>query len=247
MGGKAVSKNVIVAVCDSLFIEQTKYLFGALRKYGKWQGDLVLLANDICDQTKRDFQNHGVIVHDISATCYWAKVFIFDTFMKQWEKVIYFDQDFYIHKDVNSLFDQIQDKVIVDKECCKIGEQFQLDKDNEQADFLKSKVDLMDESFNASCIIFPSAIIQDDTMQQLETLRVNLHNINWLNGNNDVDQPALNVYFYKQWQQIKNVCFNGVKNNDTIASHLTHYHVDNLYRGAKSLHTQCVDFFMGNI
>jgi lipopolysaccharide biosynthesis glycosyltransferase len=239
-------KKAIVFVLDQSFVEQTEYIIGALRKYGKWAGDIVLLANNIKSEAVRAFDWHGVKVIPINEQRYWMKAHCFSQEMRHWDKLLCLEQDYVIFGDVNPLFEQADGLLCADRDHTHLYDQFYPDADRKLYSELETLIDMTSSVFNASCLLFATKDIPENAFAELNALRKKYEKINRNIGDRDgwADQPILNIYFYKRWQQIKGVCFHGVKTDDILAAHTTHWHAPwSPETGLRAYYDECLEHY----
>jgi len=217
-------RRAIISVSNPAYYNQTKYLFGALRRDGGWTGDLVLLANGMSKQQVFNFARKGICVFTITEMPFsWAKIMVFqENLGKVWDELLYLDQDFVFRGNVAEIFNQ-EGAFLADRECCNIGEQFNLSVENEVTKELKELVDINLPSFGAGGMLWRTNAIPF-TIFDLDKLRRRFASINVINGISDgsADQPILNIAMAGKWKQIENVRF--CCDKTAIAIHTTHWH-----------------------
>ena len=127
-----MSKNVVVLVCNKLYFEKLKVTLNQLRTIGKWVGDIVLIHGDdilISDTTSLkegrlitdsfllpEFDTSQIVnnrrLYNITGSdgriftkCFqYHKIYVFSSFMKKWEKILYIDTGMIIVDDINIFF-----------------------------------------------------------------------------------------------------------------------------------------------
>jgi hypothetical protein len=241
-----MSKNAVVFVLNQIFVERTEYIIGAIRKYGKWAGDIVLLANNVQPEAIRKFDWHRVTVMPINEQRYWMKSRCFSPAMRYWDNLLCLEQDYVIFKDINPLFEQVGELLCVDKDHTHLYDQFYPDPNRPLYEELEKRIDMNSSVFNASCLLFATKSIPEDAFIELNKLRERYQQINRTIGDRDgwADQPIFNIYFYKMWQQITGVCFHGVKTPETIAAHTTHWHAPwSPETGLRPYYDECLEFY----
>jgi len=108
-----MKKNVIVTLADESFIDQAKQLFSSIYFNAKWKGDCLLLTNKMSKSNQEWFEKRGILIK----VCQWpprvkysgypkivgCKLFLFHSYMKKWNKIIYLDADIIVRKPLTSL------------------------------------------------------------------------------------------------------------------------------------------------
>ena len=222
-------KKVFVLISDKNYLEHAKSLFFAAKDVGNWRGDLCLIANNVEDNLLEDFRNFGVeIIHKKIDNYYYANYFVFDTYMKKWDYVVYMDCDFTIFGDLNTIVEEeIMNKPLlsVDIEPFHIHQYFcQGWGENEKNEALKElykEYDLNKKGFNAGFMEFNTSLIKEDTLSDLLKLSDKLQHINNHTSPKGSDQPIFNLYFINRLNYIKNkkISFWKESNEFTIAQH----------------------------
>jgi hypothetical protein len=236
-----MSKLAFVNICTKVYMEQAMYLFGALRNVGKWQGDLVLLANggygEFSSKDVWDFTSRGVIVERIPTTSpLMAGKYAFATYLKRWDKICAINQDYIVYKDVSPLFEQPE---------LLLAEQHAFGFDACFRDDFKV-INLQEKMFVPDCMIIDTKLIEDndETIKRLDTLnksvrpflkerKVDDSSTDCLRNVEGDIEPLLNVFFHGQFQVLNYV--NYIQFNDKaglilqredgeIMAHTTHWH-----------------------
>lgn len=222
-------KKVLVLISDKNYLDHSKSLFYAAKTVGNWKGDMCLIANGVSDDLLLDFKKFGVeIIHKKIDNYYYANYFIFDTYMKKWDYLVYMDCDFTIFGDLNeTVSENIKNMPLlsVDIEPFSIHEYFcqgwDLDKKTESLLELNKKYDLNKRGFNAGFMEFNTSIIKENTLTDLLELSDNLQSINNHTSDKGSDQPIFNLYFIDDLNYIENKKISFWKNSDvnTVAQH----------------------------
>jgi lipopolysaccharide biosynthesis glycosyltransferase len=212
-------KKCITLVSDNNYIQHTKYLFSALKFKGNWQGDFCLLANNVNEDIIKDFKNKGIHIFKITQNVksYYAKYFLFNNSFKNWDVVCYFDADFVILNDINNLVES--DNLLVDAEQTPLGLFFDKEANIEVYNEMNNQYDLNKNGFNSGCIIYNTNIIKDDSVDRLMNLSEKYKSINHHTGPDGTDQPILNLYFNKIWNQVNGVSFHRKMKGNDVAVH----------------------------
>lgn len=222
-------KKVFIVIADKNYLEHAKYLFYSAKNVGKWTGDLLLVANNVDDELLTNFIDFGVEIFKInSPNFYYANFYIFHTFFKKWDFVMYMDCDFTIFSDLDKLieYENFDNSVLyVDIEPFRKHEYFcqgwDLNKKNESLKFLTNKYDLEQNGFNAGFMYFSTNLIEKNTLDNLFLLCNEIQFVNNHTSPNGSDQPIFNLYFDNKTNYIKNKKISFWSNSDenTIAQH----------------------------
>jgi hypothetical protein len=225
--------NVIVAVSNKQYIKHTYSLFGNLRNLGNWKGDLAIVLSEDID--KEDYHilnknNIQILKCNDKIYPYFAKFFIFHPFFKQWDRILYLDQDHIIRKDVNLLFNQIGE-FLISKEPFKIKQYFS-DNDKECFEDLKRNYNINKDGYISSCMLFESKLINDNTLDNLFKLKTKYESINRHTGiEGGTEQPIINLYFYDKFKHLENVTFIDTIDSNTILNHTCRWGAPWKYEG----------------
>lgn len=230
--------NVIIIVANDNYCNQAKSLFYSLYN-NDWHGDYLLITdNSMSEDNIKSFEKKKINVrvyddfinyskfnkigkHNGSNILY-QKLYIFDTFIKNWEIILYLDCDIIVQKNIKNLlnFDKNyidNENIYVDKESktnynTKLGlfSQFNISDDKNLPYYhynnnhvltlkkeLEKKYNMLESNFNTGCILFNSNIIKNDTIQKLKELSEKYYCIS-----RNADQGIINIYFYKKWKQL---------------------------------------------
>ena len=98
-----MKNEVVVLVADKNYKEHAKSLFVNIKKEGQWDGDYCLLTNMVEDEY-REFVDKGIYVKQINmSNPFYVKFSVFDSFFKQWKKVMYLDCDILINESLSKI------------------------------------------------------------------------------------------------------------------------------------------------
>lgn len=115
-----MSKSSAIAVLsDEGHLEMTKHILYSSYVYGNWQGDYILLAHNVRDQSKlqwfydrgievlptQDFANVGEVFTP-QTSIYYSKLRLFHPDCQRWNAILYLDTDMIVQWDINALVDQ---------------------------------------------------------------------------------------------------------------------------------------------
>lgn len=228
-----MSKNVVVLVCNKLYFEKLKITLNQLRIIGKWLGDIALihgediLPDEILDLKKNKLITEAFLVpefdttqivnkrkmYNISGTdgriftkCFqYHKIYVFSTFMKKWEKILYIDTGMIILDDINIFFTlDTSNSILAHSDAYptynwKLHTQFDVRSVPVLTQELSNYCELNSDYFQTTMLYFDSAIITDNTCDEL--IKLSNYFFNSLTN----EQGIMNIYFngiHKLWKQI---------------------------------------------
>ena len=215
----------LVIVSDMNYIQHAKYLFSSAKNVGKWNGDMCLVCNGVDDKTKREFMNKGIHILDLPKDInpFFAKLYLFDTYFKRWDKMCYFDVDFVFTGDINGIVSE--GEFLVDVEPFNVHQYFDKDANPKLFNELKSEIDVDSFGFNSGCMVYDTEIITDTSVSELLAYMEKYKEINHHTGLDEgTDQPILNIMFHRQLKQINGVAFHLKRKQDTVAMHTCRWH-----------------------
>jgi alpha-N-acetylglucosamine transferase len=224
------------------------YLLGAIKKYGEWDGDIVVIENGF--KCPKGFWKVASKVVSIDEENYnWAKVNIFrEEIIRGYDRILYLDQDCIIHLPIQPIFEQ-QGDFISDTDTKLVREDFLEETAEGQPinDFcrLEKEINMNAEAFCSGIMMFDSKIIPVDFIKKLVELREQYKYINNLNGieGGMAEQSILNIWFCEKWFQFKRACFVGRKREDTIISHCTKWYAPWKDRKYQNYYNECLQHF----
>jgi hypothetical protein len=229
--GKDIEMNAIVCFGTPNCLDDIKYLCGALRGPGQWDGDLITILVNSQEGCKdgEELKRKGmkVVYRTSNDHPYLGKYFIFDKEFKSYDQILYLDLDFLVLLNVNGLFEKYtKEDMYWDKT------PFNLDVGLKKEWLEEKGIDSTRKIFQAAAILFKSRIIEDCTTIELTALTrslkdVNIHNIEQAKGWSD--EPIQNLYweqYTKPENEIKggHICFVGCRTPGTILAHTTNWH-----------------------
>ncbi|MCF7814785.1 MAG: hypothetical protein K9N40_09930 [Candidatus Cloacimonetes bacterium] len=202
-----MKKNLLVTLADDNYIDQAKQLFSSVYWNAGWKGDYLLLAYDIPNEKLHWFIEKGIIIKKCEKlpgyefkrpTTGISKFKLFAPDFKNWRKIIYLDGDIIVRSSLDELTNVQNFAAVKDLGMPKLYHQFKGIKEvsPEKYDVLRTKYDLSASAFNAGMFAFDTEIINQNTHNKL---------LGYLNEYMQpcfVDQPILNMIFYKKWQKL---------------------------------------------
>lgn len=214
MENKNNKKNVLVTLADTAFLNQAKQLFSSVYHNAGWDGDYLLITNNVSTEDRRFFEDRGIIVFDeklledgaLNSSCppiHLSKFYLFSDYFKKWDKIIFLDADIIIRAPLNDLLKtnglaaawgipmRLKDELIFKNRA-------------ERKEFFKKYPDfnLESKTFSSGVMVIDSKIIKDGTFSEIISLYKKERGILLYN-----EESALNLYFYKNWQELS-LCFN---------------------------------------
>lgn len=247
--------NLIVSICDANYVEQTKYLFGALRRWGNWSGDFCLVCNGLPEKIVSMFIGKKILVDvlNVAQNYNWAKVNVFDLPFTIYDRVLYLDQDMVVYGDVNKIFEQ-EGAFLSDSDSKLVRNEFECGP--EIFEEMEKEYNCGETAFCAGLFRYDKSIVPGNMVSQLENIREKYKSINKLNGIKDgmADQPILNLFFAGRWQQFNNACYIGCREkrvsegDDIVLCHTTAWMApwvkESSYSGRlKGVYQQGIEFF----
>lgn len=199
-------KNLLVTIADKNYIQQAKQLFSSVYWNAGWNGDYMLLTNDIPKEELNWFHDKGILTKSCEllydgpmgdgnySTAVLNKFYLFTPEFKKWEYVVFLDSDIIVRAPIDRL---IETKAFSSPKTCKKYFIIYFSC-NDSKEFLKLKEEygikrLNKPAFNSGVISFNTSIIKDDTFDKLMAIFRKYASIS--NG----DDSILNLYFYDQW------------------------------------------------
>ena len=222
-----MNKNVIIVVSDQNYLNHARSLFSNLRNDCKYNGDMCLITYDDVDTT--DFEKNGVVIrrYENLDHPFYQKFHIFDSFFKKWENVLYLDCDIMCFENIDDVFES-DDLINGDKEPWSIlghSECMSFTQDNP---LFQKLIDVHEidkyTMYNAGSLFFKTSIIDDNTVDDLFSLKNEFQKINIHTNKSGSDQPIINIKFKDIIKQYPTNFISYVgSNNPTKAYHFLHF------------------------
>ncbi|MEI8339730.1 MAG: glycosyltransferase [bacterium] len=207
------NKKVLVTLANESYLDQAKQLFSSAYFNAGWDGDFLLLAHEVPEEKLQWFKDKGILIKKCQAIpCErfngkWppvvlSKFYIFTPEFKQWDNVIFLDADIIVRASLENI-DQVKGLHAVTGH--RHFSSLWLNKIHlflEKINYsplteLKHQLDFTDKSFNTGVLAFSTDIIQNNTFESLIKLSNKFFALS-ASG----EEAILNVYFYKQWQEL---------------------------------------------
>ena len=218
--------KILVLVSDKNYLQHVKYLFTNIINEGKWDGDLCLIFNGDESENLEEFLNYGIIVIKKKIeNPYYAKLYLFSDYFKNWDYLMYMDCDFVIFDSLSNI-PLPNNEILMDQEPFYIHQYFCQGEDENIRQYklneLRGKnLNIDTLGFNSGFMFLDTKLITQNTQSELFDLKEQLQKYNNHTNPNGGDQPILNLYFLENIKKIENnlVCYIGAINHQTIATH----------------------------
>jgi hypothetical protein len=226
-------KYVITFVCDLNYLHLLLRSLNLLKQNGKWENDILLIHNNtINDFNIEKLKNlklitHSYLIKDIDFSkillkrqqknfkifnqSYSDKIFqfnkfyLFNNFMKLWDRVLYIDSGAYILGDINTIFNIDNTGLLLAHSDAfptyewKLRRQFDLEKDFILGEELDKLINLDIDYFQTTIMYYDTSIIDSETFNDL----IKIANKYYFSLSND--QGIINIYYNginKLWKQL---------------------------------------------
>jgi len=205
-----MKKNLLVTLADKNYIKQAKHLFSNVYWNAGWKGDYMLLAHKIPEKELEWFKKKRILIkkcppifkETMGGPVKLSKFYLFIPEFKKWKKIVYLDSDMIVKASLDELikvnrFVAVLDDLIVNK----LIDQFIIPHKMGREVFnnLKKIYDIKTRVFKSGVMIFNTNIIKKDTFSKLIKLSKKYTKFT---KPGSLDQPILNLLFYKKWEEI---------------------------------------------
>ena len=210
-------KNLLVTLADKNYIDQAKQLFSSIYYNSGWQGDCMLLSNDIPEKELRWFRKRGILIKKcvpfypekvgINSITVFSKLYVFSEEFKKWKKIIFLDGDIIVRGSIDDLikvegFNAVR---IINEDRHIFLHQF-MDYDKAWLKRLKERFDVSKNAFNSGVMAFDTNIIKKNILNDFKEIIDEYKKIICIS-----EETVLNIYFYDQWKELPavyNICPN---------------------------------------
>ncbi len=219
-----MSKNIILGVCNKPYLNHYKSLFGHIRSVGNYFGDLGIVYNgEISPEDYKYLKDRNVHILNVpECYCYFAKFYVFDTFFKNWEKVLYLDADIWVKNDINCVFEMNKSGIFLDPEEFRLSQHFK-PIDKELYDELNSWCPLDRFAYNTSSILYTWDHLDGNETSKLFELAEKYQKINKHLCEMGSDQSVVNILLYQKISSIQCISFVQRPANNPLL-HCTNYY-----------------------
>ena len=215
-----MDKLCLVFVCNKLYFEKFVYTCDQLIRNGKYQGDICLIIGD--DLNNDVVLKHDILVknnvivkyfpnieftkefldvnnnirsdgRNISSRFQWHKLYLFDTFFKNWDYMFYVDCGMHIFSDISPMIaSRKANKLLAHYDNFpffkdKLGSQF--DETHYYFKKLSNKYNLEANHFQTGMMLYSTSIIEANTFSDLCNLMLE-YPFSMTN-----EQPIIALYF----------------------------------------------------
>lgn len=248
---QSTKQNLLVTLADRNYINQAKQLFSSVYKNSGWQGDYMLLTDSLDGEMISEFKSKGIIVYSPPIIdnirfspdkkyppLLLSKLYLFTTYFKKWEKIIFIDADVIVNTSLDTLLQKTSFNA-PNAETFTLKNEFKDDKKAIKELELNKDYNLKTNAFNSGIFCFETDLIKDETFPDLLAIYKKYKNL-CIYG----EESVLNLYFYKKWNQLSDLYnYNPYHfstryktNTDKVAPIVTHFyykykpwHKDNNY------------------
>lgn len=202
-----MQKHLLVTLADENYIDQAKQLFSSAYFNAGWQGDYMLLAQNIREADLEWFSKRGILIYrcaplrekyiGVLPPVTLGRFYLFTEEFKKWRIIIYLDADIIVRAQLDNLVNVKGFAAVRDPLC--LAEQFNDKMDDGRSLYgeLKKRYCLKGVSFNAGVMAFSTDIINKALFAKLIDL-VRAYGNNCIFG----DQGILNLFFYNRWKSL---------------------------------------------
>lgn len=210
-------KKLIILGTDENYLNHIKYNINNIRdKHGQIDICIIYDKNKE-DKIKPALEEYNIFFLPVSSPsgqsydrAYHLKYHVFETYFKNWDKILYLDCDTMIFDKLDGLFDLLNENnnLFVDFEKNSIKKFFTTwspinESNQNDYDLLAQETDINKNGFNAGILLYNSSIIKEDTIERLYHLDEKYKKIN-KHVENGTDQPIINLIYREIAQQIPN-------------------------------------------
>lgn len=197
-------KNLIITLTDENFVNQAKQLFSSVYLNSGWEGEYMLLTNNLSLEDTLWFESRGILVYDqplltsrpLGAKAYppilLSKFYFFKEDFKKWNKIIFLDADIIVKASLNRLL-KLKSFNAPLAAGLRLKDEFINKSDNLKK--LGEEYDLKRVAFNSGVFVFDTSIIKRETFNDLILFYEKYKNISEFG-----DESILNLFFYKKWK-----------------------------------------------
>jgi hypothetical protein len=216
-------KIAVVTYTDSSYFPRAMRTIEEIRTKGKYYGDLVVMTDGNFEIAKRYIQQMNIIIkeypdidvsnllekikqhpfvnsdkREYTKTKQWNKLYVFDTFFKQWDYVLFVDAGLRIFDNIENFYPEfrINSLVAMDDGHPDFTKKFNCQIELTNTEFVENlkKIYDIDSSYFLNCLfLFDTNIIKDSTLSELIDL-MNTYPICRTN-----EMGIMNIYFQKYW------------------------------------------------
>lgn len=247
-----MKKTLLVTLANQEYLESAKQVFSSAYNKGSWQGDFLLLADNVSENDLLWFKQKNILIKkcedfsqklnltkDPKRSEKWEnwmqsaskKVYLFNDYFKNWDNIVFLDSDIIVRYSLQKL--ALVNGFFAAEDCLNLNNQVYCEnlttQDLKNYNYLKKKYNFYSLAFNSGVMAFSTNIILQDTFENIFNLLQKYHLLAYLG-----DQTILNFYFYKKWKKLP-LAYNGYApflkkfKTKTITLHAIGY-VDNIWK-----------------
>lgn len=200
-------RDLLVTAVDANFIEQAKQLFSSAHHKGAWQGDYMILSDNLSEDQKAIFKEKGILVfcppllseekfgHWNYPPLLFSKLYLFHPYFKKWRSIVFLDADIIIRASFSALAELPGFNA---HEAVGISLRGEFKPGAKSA--LLKKHNLNSKAFSTGVMAFNTDIINTDMLPKMLNL-LRDHKEDFLFG----EEALLNLFFYKKWQALSSL------------------------------------------
>lgn len=199
-----IKKDLLVSVADANFLPQVKQLFSSVYQNSGWEGDYMLLSDNISDSDKDWFREKGILLfcppllsqlkfgHRSYPPLLFSKLYLFHEYFKKWRSVVFLDSDIIVRASFSALSElpgfnaplaitiKLKDEFIPDAK-----------------KYLPSIYNLNGKAFTTGVFAFNTDIIKKNTLPEMIEMFNKYHELCFFG-----EEAILNLFFYKKWAEV---------------------------------------------
>jgi lipopolysaccharide biosynthesis glycosyltransferase len=212
-GAKKYS-SVAVFACDQEYVDSAVQAIAALHYKGRWQGDIVLLTDDVSREDIEWFRTRGVSVLSCAPITNHGKFFndpvpaltratllrfyCFTDFFRQWERVLYLDTDILIRGPIDRVLNAQKKFAAVRAQFpTTVRDVFLPTISHEEKASLSQQFDLDAPTFNAGVFSLQPLLFSRDAFPKLVELYKKFGPLTKMG-----DQSIISAYFGSDWEEL---------------------------------------------
>ena len=196
-----MKNNLLAVVADKNCVLQAKQLFSSAYFNAGWDGDYMLLAQEIPENDLEWFENKKIIIKRIKpistisfgriSNATLSRFYLFTPEFKNWKNIVYLDVDIILRSPINELADIKGFAAVAEGKLKNL-----FIKSPELYKKMAGKYNFKETRFNSGVLAFSTDIINEKSFDNLVALFEDYKES--IRG----DQEILNLFFYKKWKRI---------------------------------------------
>ncbi len=190
-------QNAIVTIVDEKWLEYSKQLFSSIFYNCVWNGDYVLIAQDVPEERLEWFKQRGIITINKTRKYKegpvpverYGKHYIFNDYFKRWTRVIYMDVDIIVKQPIFEMLETKGFGAVIDFSP-KLKDHFDRKIDSELYKELTCTYDLTKSAFNSGVFVLETSLLNQELYDKMEFIADKWFSIC------KFEQSILNLLFY---------------------------------------------------